>query len=68
MLDDVYRRHLELFPYPLSLFLRCEEYIQREHEPHGFINPRRRERKGGEWEGRGRREQRGEERLRKKSW
>ena len=49
---------LELFPYPLNLFLRCEEYVQREHQPHVFINPRRRERRGeGEGEERGRREE-----------
>ena len=40
---------LQLSPYPLNLFLRCEEYVQREYQPHIFINPRRRG--GGEREG-----------------
>lgn len=52
---------LQLSPYPLNLFLRCKEYVQREYQPHVFINPRRRERKGGERKGE---EREGEERER----
>ena len=47
---------LQLSPYPLNLFLRCEEYVQREYQPHVFINPRRREQSRG----RGRRGEIGE--------
>ena len=54
---------LELFPYPLNLFLRCEEYVQREHQPHVFINPRRREQRGEGREGEGGRGEIGEEVL-----